>query len=102
LDFAEQQALLSLGPMASEQLTHIESVHVVLQPQFKTEVTVASCLLGSAPLSGHNEHDPGFHILTLLIRVQTMIFSMSEVITLQMSIFYLQHLTSMGLDAASY
>jgi hypothetical protein len=41
LEIVEWQALLLLGPMAPQWLTHIERVHVVHPPLFKTQVTVA-------------------------------------------------------------
>jgi hypothetical protein len=41
LPFAERQELLSLGPLASARLLHIEKVHVVYQPLWKKQVTIA-------------------------------------------------------------
>jgi hypothetical protein len=44
LDFGERQALLLKGEMAAERLVYMKRVHVVLQPLFKTQVTVAKRL----------------------------------------------------------
>jgi hypothetical protein len=41
LGFGVRQALLALGPLAPERLVHIEQVHVVYQPDSKTQITVA-------------------------------------------------------------
>jgi hypothetical protein len=41
LDYSEHQALLLLGPLASQSLAHIQRVYVVFQPNSKTQIMVA-------------------------------------------------------------
>jgi hypothetical protein len=41
LDYSEHQALLLLGPLASQRLAHIQRVYVVFQPISKTQIMVA-------------------------------------------------------------